>query len=120
MSNNQVVRPSKEQLKVIRTLSTRATAVARATASPVPSPESNPSLPSLTISIIRGKIPNQIINRPDLEITGALPAPEAPAPEEQPPVKKYKPYKFCSGENFNSYQYSLVNNDKALPQSFDP
>ena len=86
-----MVRLSKEQLKAVRTLGTKATAIAKAAANPTPSPDNSLTPPSPIMSVIRGRIPDQIINRLDLEMTGALPAPEVtgvfpapkpPAPEE--------------------------------------
>ena len=102
-ANGRVVRPSKEQLKAVRTLGTRATAAARAATSPTPSPETSPTPPSPTMSAIRGRIPVRATNRPDLEMTGAL-----PAPEEQPPTQEEAPYNTYANEGFAHYQYLLV------------
>jgi len=53
-------------------------------------------------------------------MTEALPAPVAPAPEEQPPAEEHKPYELYLKENFNSYQYGLVDDNEALLQPFNP
>jgi len=82
--------------------------------SPTPNPESSPPPPPPSISAIRGKIPNRFINHLNLKITGIFPAPEAPALEKQPLAEEYKPYELYLGENFNSYQYSFIDDDKAL------